>query len=355
MIALEAKFWTSKYFDFDSLFPDTDGFDSFERALRWLGQMKRLQALIRNDRIAFHLDAKTQWRFSTHYLLDFAIFNIPHFRQNVREITMTEPDLGRLPLCYHITHLNIDVFHESISLPQIPLSFPLLEELSIHFTDLRYYGTINALSSLRSLKISVRQPLPFPVDLTPLHSASTLTHLNLASFTEITTEASPALSTFPNLTHLQWSPLYADSCDSISNLSSKLTTFLCYYCPIENAPLQNVLRMFRSESLSRLTTLTFHISLYDYQMYSSIEYRQYCYSILQTITASLPCIENFRAQIYIEEDWCQMFAKWRSLKSLHLLEVGRDNSYLERRIQLTDCIRKVFDGLEEKPVCYFGF
>jgi hypothetical protein len=150
MIALEAEFWTSKYFDFDSLFPDDECSDlAFERALRWLGQMKRLQALIRNDRIAFHLDAKTQWTFSTHYLLDFAILNIPHFRQNVREITMTKDvGLGQLPLCYHITHLTIAVFHESISLPQIPLSFPLLEELSIHFTDLRYNGTINALSSL---------------------------------------------------------------------------------------------------------------------------------------------------------------------------------------------------------------
>jgi hypothetical protein len=46
-----------------------------------------------------------------------------------------------------------------------------------------------------------------------------------------------------------------------------------------------------------------------------------------------------------------MFPKWRSLKSLYLYDVERrDNGDLERRVQLRDCIQKVFDGLEEKPV-----
>ena len=154
MIALEAKFWTSKYFDFDSLFPDDECSDSPDRALRWLRQMNRLKALIKNDRIAFHVDAKTQRTFSTHYLLDFAILNIPHFRQTVREVTLSMTviyNLGQLSLCCHITDLNISAAgFESISLCQIPQSCPLLEELSIYFFDLRYSGTINAISSLRS-------------------------------------------------------------------------------------------------------------------------------------------------------------------------------------------------------------
>jgi hypothetical protein len=124
------------------------------------------------------------------------------------------------------------------------------------------------------------------------------------------------------------------------------------------APLKKVLRMFRSESLSRLTTLKFIvISNESCGDLDPSLHKPYCYSILRTITTSLLYLENFDTEMYIEEDWCKMFAKWRSLKSLHLKYYGtelerRDDGDHERRVQLRDCIRKVFDGLEEKPVIF---
>jgi hypothetical protein len=377
MIALEATFWTSEDFDFDSLFPYRGPPpDSSNSAGLWLGKMRRVKALIKNDRIASYLRAKTQWTFSTPSLLDCAILDIPDFLQTVREATLRMyqyDNLDQLSLCSQITKLTIaEVRIESIGLGKIHQSCPFLEELSFQLADhslSSYSGTINDLSSLRSLIVALQwHTKAFPVDLIPLRSASTLTYLKLHSFVTISPEAKTALSTFPNITCLDFSPLTDDlfdgtMCDVIAELSSKLTIFVCDCCYFEDNPLPKVVRMFSSESLSQLTTLKIYFTSYegcDDDEAAEI-YKHYSYTVLQTITAALPCLEEFDARMYIEEDCCQMFAKWHNLKRLTLKLIWtraerRDpGALIKRKVSgLTECIKKVFEGLEEKPLITVG-
>jgi F-box domain len=357
MIALEAEFWTCRDFDFDSLFEWRRPLDPFEAARKWLVEMNRVKALTKNNRITSHLGRKTQWTFSASYLLDFAILEIPHFRETVREITLCMPEavksFGKLSLCPHTTKLALSEGVGSVDVGQIHLSCPFLEELVIGGSLTNYSGTLHDLSNLRSLVIHTRQaPGELPLDLIPLHSTSTLSHLELDG--RISPEAKKALSTFPNLTHFEILPLTAEICDFIPELSSvKLTAFGCVWFSLKVPPLPKLMRMFCSESLSRLTTLKFHIIPYNLE--STEAYKQYSHSILKTITLALPFLEEFYAQMYMEEDGCQMFRQWRSLKklTLKLARAGEqvDCKALEKHMaHLTDCFRKVFEGVEEKPL-----
>lgn len=352
MIALEADFWTSQMedFNFDSLLPNrplNHPPESYEDAQSWLLATNRFKALIRNASISSRLGAKIRWTFSTFFLLDLAIVDIPHFRETVREITldMTEiKSLGQLSLCPSITKLTLSEQVECITLNQIHLSCPLLEELVVLCRLNKCFGTLKDLSNLRSLTVHAQGPnLKHPTRFLPIRSSSTLTYLELVGF-EISPEAKQPFSIFTSLTDLSLSPLTANFCDVIAELSTKLTSFSSEIPEVTSLP--KVIRMLSSESLRRLTTLKLHISPFACE--SANTYKQYSYSVLQIITVALPSLEVFHTQMYIEEDGCQMFGQCRSLKKLSLL-LGREEDSIERTAQIIELIREGFDGLEEKP------
>jgi hypothetical protein len=356
MIALEAEFWTSKIqdFDFDSLLPTLPAYPpgSYEDAELWL-QRNRIKALIKNDSISSRLGAKIRWTFSTFPLLDLAVLDIPDFRHTVREITLRMKKiehLTQLSLCPRITKLNLSHDVKSINLGQIHFSCPFLEELIVVGLS-NYSGTLNDLSTLRSLTIRTDPGyFELPIDLIPLHSTSTLTYLDLYDFDTISPEAKQALFTFLSLTHLSLLPLTDDVCDAIAELPTKLTSFNCLgiYPDCDALP-PKVIKMLSSESLSRLTTLKLHIGSDDWE--SAEAYKQYSYSVLQTITVALPSLEVFETQMCLEEDGCQMFGQWHGLKKLTVrLDSGGEVDPDERMAHITDCIRKVFDGWKEKPL-----
>lgn len=364
MAALEVEFWTSEDFDFDSLLPEGVYPNTPSRAAQtWYATMNRLNALLKNDRIASRLGAKTRWTFSNPTLLDFAILNIPNFRHTVREIKLPVRGIAKLYLCSRITKLTLSEIDRRIRLVQIHESCPFLEELNIDYID-NHSGTLNDLSSLQTLNIFYNGNTPVGTGLIPLRSTSTLTHFTLTgNNATLTPEAMQVLSTFPNLTHLELDTLNNDTCDFMAALSSKLTFFACSYCHWENNSLPTVIRMFCSESLSRLTHLQFFIS-FDHSNENAPQQprfamSQYNYEVLDTITTALPCIEECFAGIIVEENWCPMFARWRNLEELGLrncfsiLEGGGDEE-VERlnrlNLYLQDCIRRVFDSWEDAPL-----
>jgi hypothetical protein len=355
MIAMEAELWTSKDFDFDSIFPEVMLVyppDSYQDAQLWLLGMNRVKALLKNDIISSRLEAKIRWTFSAFPLLELAILDIPRFRHTVREITLEMKEvehLGQLSLCHHITKLILSNSVISVNLGQIPLSCPLLEELEVLLPS-NYSGTLNDLSILRSLSIeaAIETENDLPIDLIPLHSTSTLTSLELLSFDKFSPDAKQALSTFSSLAHLSLAPLTNDVCDVLAELSAKLTSFDCGWIHPDDQPPPQVIRMLSSESLSRITTLKLYINPEDWE--STEAHQQYSYSVLQAITVALPSLEAFETQMHIAEDECQLFGQCLSLKRLILtLSISSEVDPEERTAQITDCIRKVFRGAE-KPL-----
>jgi hypothetical protein len=355
MIALEAEFWTSKHFDFDSLWRYT--VDPSKAAL---AKTSRIKALVKNDEIASRLGQKTQWKFSSSYLLDCAILNIPDFVRNIREVDfyMDQDSLGQLSLCSRITKLTLS--GKSVNLGQIHQSCPFLAEFAFHRWRSTYSGTINDISSLRSLNVegSWVSYEAFPANLVPLRSASTLTHLKLTNFEKISPEARQLLSTFTNLTHLELTPLGNDSSDIIAELSSKLTTFICDCSYFDENPLPKIQRMFCSESMSRITTLRIHFTSAELDDEDVKINKHYSYSVLEMITSALPRLEKFDVEMYIEVHWCQMFAKWRNLKRLTLRPLRSESEEalwnpekgMKYANELQDVFEGAFEGWEQKPL-----
>jgi hypothetical protein len=361
MVALEAEFWIAEEFDFDSLFPPYVNADYAHRAPEtgeiWLAKMNRIRSLLKDETISRRLGAKTRWRFTTTYFFEFAMLDIPHFRQTVREVKLPAIDVNKLSLCSCITKLTLYLPMDiPFDLGQIHKSCPVLEHLELSGVH-EYSGTLHDLCSLQSLRLTYWDGDELhQIHLVPLNSKSTLTSLCMHVYEEMNPEALQALSAFSNLRYLELGRFTGEICECISELSSKLETVIGHFY-MDSNPLQNVVRMLFSESLSRLTSLNITVEDGDPSGDSADIYKEYCCSILQTITLRLRFLEEFAAKMYLDPAWCQMLPTLRNLKRLDLKFycLTEEDHDPELVMRLSEYVRKSFDGLEEKPVISVGW
>lgn len=321
-IANELPFWLGDDFDISQLINSGDDFPVSE----FVG------ALLADAHLIQRLSMKVAWRFASSEIFHVIVERIPTLPNTVSMLTFccqsyeTQFDTlaGPLSLCERLTTLHLYDVGE-VDFDFIVQYLSALEILSVEYNNYvncaSWSGSLRGLSKLRHLCLVDRggwgrrefrdmAPWTDDVDILPLESVGTLTHLRIIDRKPILLHVAHPMGNFINLTHLSLHDLYDSMVEPIANANFCLNEFEMNVVGFTENGSQNLLRrLFASPSLSGLQSLRFH---HSYDNWIETMY----FVATESIITNLTNLQHLTLRMRMYRSMCGQFKQSVNLKSL---------------------------------------
>ena len=359
----DLDFWYEDDFSFLQIIPQSYRWDIYDRH-------HYLRALFMDANLANTLGRrKTKWKFEKIDILAAVVRGIPGFKQNARAIYLPH-SVGRddiirsLAECSAVTSLSLQYYEETypvtVNLSEIASSFPLLETLICSSSFGTFYGSLEPLNRLQTLRIDAFDSYMATRLWLPLQSRQTLTTLTLSFSEPIGRNRAgfffdtPSLETFTNLKVLRIGRIDFALVEYLTNSPIDLETFE-FEVLLDLAPVDLVLTLLHSPCLRNLKVFGVHLhDDFDFEDPFTDETERYWSLVFDAFTSILRSVEKIRMHdVPLHADFCTYLTRMKNLKEVYwkvfsgYLVFGCGDRALKEAME--EALESAFAGFTQKP------